>query len=185
MPENPGDVIALAGRRIDAPDAKERRFPATNVELVAARIRALFQEIKPVSLVCSAASGADLIALDVAGQLAIERHIILPFAPEVFCKTSVADSGPEWELRFDLIVTELGVKEELCSLGHPSRDHQAFSAANEEVLRRAQELAAVHCTRAKAVIVWNGVARKGDDNTKQFADAARNAGFPVHEILTL
>ena len=38
-------VVALAGRRIDAPGATERRFPAEHVPEVTTRVRELFIEL--------------------------------------------------------------------------------------------------------------------------------------------
>ena len=178
-------VVALAGRRVDASSAKQRRFPAENVGLVAGRIRGLLEELKPVALVCSAASGADLIALDVAGQLGIERHIIIPFAAEIFRQTSVADSGAEWGERFDGILEQLAKNEEIVSANYAKRGNEAYQATNVEILRRAQQLASAHDTTAEAVIVWNGVARQAEDNTNEFANAARRAGLAVREILTV
>ena len=72
-------VAALAGRRIDAPDAKEARFPPANVARVRERIAAALREHDVVALVASAACGADLIALDEAAKLGIRRRIVLPF----------------------------------------------------------------------------------------------------------
>ena len=62
-------IVALAGRRIDAVNAKERRFPLANVELVRKRIREMLKTEDATAVVCSAACGADLIALSEAASL--------------------------------------------------------------------------------------------------------------------
>ena len=59
--------IALAGRRVDAADASEPRFPLASVPLVRDRLHAFFTERPAAALVSSAACGADLVALEVAG----------------------------------------------------------------------------------------------------------------------
>ncbi len=59
-------VIALAGRRIDAADAAMPRFPLENIPLVRKRLADLLVQERAVALVCSAACGADLIALEEA-----------------------------------------------------------------------------------------------------------------------
>ena len=61
-------VIALAGRRTDAPDAANVRFPPANVDIVKERIRRHLERLTARTLVCSAACGADLVALDAAGE---------------------------------------------------------------------------------------------------------------------
>jgi hypothetical protein len=59
--------IALAGRRVDAPDAP-RRFPPEQVEAVRERIRDALQRHPADTLVAPAACGVDLLALEVAGD---------------------------------------------------------------------------------------------------------------------
>ncbi len=77
-------VIALSGRRIDAADALESRFPLANVEIVWRRIRSMLKEQATRVLVSSAACGADLIALSEANSLGIASRIVLPSSPERF-----------------------------------------------------------------------------------------------------
>ena len=83
-------VVALAGRRIDAPDAPIR-FSPRSVESVRGLLRAYFTEGGASCLVSSAACGADLLALDVAGSLDMRRRVVLPYSPERFRETSVTD----------------------------------------------------------------------------------------------
>jgi hypothetical protein len=64
-------VIALAGRRIDAPDAETPRFPLAAVPFVREQLDALFADRGATALVCSAACGADLVALDAATELGL------------------------------------------------------------------------------------------------------------------
>ncbi len=180
-----GVVIALAGRRIDAPGASQRRFPAENVELVFNRIHAFFEERKPSALVSSAASGADLLAIAAARELGIARHIILPFAAPDFRQTSVADRGGDWGRRFDEEMARLGDTETPICLNDSRRDNQAYKATNVEILKQARQLASAQGTSVQALIVWNGAARQTEDNTNEFANAARNAEIGVAEILTL
>ena len=75
-------IIALVGRRIDAPDA-EARFPLSQAGRVRETIRARLQGCGATALVTSGACGADLLAQDVAGELGLSRRMVLPlpFAP--------------------------------------------------------------------------------------------------------
>ena len=59
-------VIALVGRRIDPPDLTVPVFPFTAVKRVRERIHDLLRNSNTEAMVCSAACGADLIALDAA-----------------------------------------------------------------------------------------------------------------------
>lgn len=88
-------VIAQAGRRVDAANSTTARFPAANVSAVRERIKTKLLQEKPLALVSSAACGTDLLALDLAGELSIERYVLLPAKPEVFRSSSVTDRlGP-------------------------------------------------------------------------------------------
>ena len=49
-------------------------------------------------LVCSAACGADLIALQAAGRVSLRRRIVLPFEPSRFRDSSVVDRPGDWAL---------------------------------------------------------------------------------------
>jgi hypothetical protein len=177
-------IVALAGRRIDAPDAREPRFPLQNIELVRQRIRGFFAQHRPTALVCSAANGADLLALELAGQLAIERQIILPFPAEVFRNTSVIDRPGDWGELFDRVLRNLRQQERVTTLDSaPARG--AYAAANQAILERAQSLASKLQETLMTVIVWNGSSRGERDQTVEFKEAAEAARIAVAEIPTL
>src|SRR5256885_749046 len=57
-------IIALAGRRIDAPSTSTPTFPLPEVDKVREKLAALFESEGATALASSAACGADLIALD-------------------------------------------------------------------------------------------------------------------------
>ena len=99
-------VAALAGRRIDAPDAKEARFPLANVARVRERIAAVLRQHQVAALVASAACGADLIALDEAARLGARRRIVLPFPVDKFREKSVTDRPGDWGALYDRLVRD-------------------------------------------------------------------------------
>jgi hypothetical protein len=178
-------IIALAGRRIDAPDAKEKRFPLEMKDLVYERIRDFFQIHSVSVLVSSAASGADLLALDAAGELKIQRYIILPFERERFRETSVTDRPGNWEEMFDKICGEVEGEGNLIVLEGFREDAKAYSAATEEILNKAESLqSAKEREEVLAVIIWEGKAKDEKDETAAFAENAKGRGFIVKEILT-
>ena len=71
-------ILALAGRRIDDPNEKVVSFPMKNIDSVRSELKALFIFLKPSVLVCSGSCGADLLALEVAGELGIARSMVIP-----------------------------------------------------------------------------------------------------------
>jgi hypothetical protein len=175
-------IAALAGRRIDAADAPPR-FPLANVERVGERLEALLREGSG-ALVCSAACGADLIALEAAGRLGLRRRIVLPFAAERFRATSVTDRPGDWGPLFDRIVGEVAAAGDLVLLGLEEGDEGTYAAANHAILNEAEGLAGGDPPAVVAVIVWEGASRGAGDLTEAFATAARARGHPVREVLT-
>jgi predicted ArsR family transcriptional regulator len=176
-------VIALAGRRTDAPDATNVRFPQANVDIVKERIRRHLERLTARTLVCSAACGADLVALDAAGELGLRRRVVLPFSQARFRQTSVIDRGAEWGSLFDRILAELRVQNDVVTLESVADDVAAYVAANTRILDEAQSAAAT-AEDIVAVLVWEGESRGEDDLTEAFGREARLRGLPVVHVLT-
>ena len=180
----PNAVIALAGRRIDAPHADPPRFPSDSIALVRERIAQSLASERAVALVCSAACGADLLALKEAERLGIRRRIILPFAPERFRDTSVTDRPGDWGSLFDHLVEQARISGDLVVL-HAGEGDEAYAAANKAIIREALALAEIDGPHQRlAVVVWEGAARSDNDATDGFRTLAVQAGFEVRTLLT-
>jgi hypothetical protein len=189
-------IVALAGRRIDPTDAdaEDARFPEANVGLVRSRLRRLLREVRATTLVSSGASGADLLAMDVAGGLGLRRRMILPFEPARFRAASVTDRPGDWGALFDSIVAELGAAGDLVVHAHAGEPDAAYVAVNVAILDEAERLAALQAPPgedsdprpgALAVVVWNGRSRGPDDLTAAFVGEAHTRGHAVTEVSTL
>jgi hypothetical protein len=182
-------VIALAGRRIDKSDAERPRFPLANVELVRERIAALLSAEHTEALVCSAACGADLLALGEAERLGLRRRIVLPFPPERFRKKSVIDRPGNWGPMFDRLVAAARAAGELVILPSTGDDDDAaYAEANQAIIHEAMALVRTNADtrpfRLVAVIVWEGSAREGTDASGGLLNLARQARFEERSILT-
>jgi hypothetical protein len=181
-------VIALAGRRIDGPDTDPPRFPLDHVPLVRRRIANLLSEEHAEALVCSAACGADLIALEEAERFGLRRRIVLPFARNRFRETSVTDRPGNWGPLFDRLVAAAESAGDLVILSSTGDDDAAYAAANEVIISEAESLArsTLGDTRLRlaAVIVWEGSARVGADASGGLLTLAKKAGFEERSVLT-
>jgi len=181
-------IVALAGRRIDATDADSPRFPLSSIELVRSRLHKLLSEKEATALVCSAACGADLLALSVAGDLDMRRRVVLPFTREHFRETSVVDRPGEWGTLFDAICDEVSEQGDLVILGCSEDDEAAYSAVSSAILEEAVRLQTLDKSSDEqailVVIVWEGAARGDADETAAFAKEARSRGLSVEEVLT-
>ncbi len=175
-----GPVVVEAGRRVDAPDASVPRFPPSNVNSVRQRIREFFAREKPIALVCSGACGADLLALQVAGEKHVKRYVILGAEPAEFRKTSVADRPGNWGELFDQVIKSAKVEVLKVPEGQ-----EGYLETNLKLLDRAQALAKEHATSVEALVIWNEKSRGPDDVTAHFMQQAKKRGIGVTEISTL
>jgi hypothetical protein len=188
-------VVALAGRRIDASDAQRPRFPLANVDAVGERLRTLLARLKPSAIVCSAACGADLLALDAARKLEIRRRIVLPFDATRFRATSVVDRPGDWGALFDSLYEEARSRNELVILSHEGGgDQDAYAATNDRIIAEALALLKEQVGRRgaessndgpTAAVVWEGGSWGEGDLTAEFAALARKKGMRVVEVETL
>jgi hypothetical protein len=184
--ESTGAVIALAGRRVDAEGTDLPQFPAGNVTRVRKRLADLLLKERAVALVCSAACGADLVALEEAERLGIRRRVVLPFSPECFRATSVVDRPGGWGPLFDRVVETARATGDLVELDANASDGDtAYAAANEVIVREARSIAAAGRLRLLAVLVWDGAARKRGDATDDFRRLAAASHFDEQTVLTV
>ena len=134
-------------------------------------------------LVCSAACGADLVALDAASSLNIGRRIVLPFDAERFRKESVTDRPGDWGPIFDRNVAELSATGDVVVMNE-SPGTKAYAAATLKILDEAERLAAASQTRVVSIVVWEGQQRSGTDLTDEFRQESHSRNIDVIEVLT-
>jgi hypothetical protein len=149
------NVLALAGRRIDAEGADLARFPVSQVEAVRQRLNRLIVDEQIGAIVCSAACSTDLVALEEAGNLGIRRRVVLPFAKERFRVTSVVDRPGNWGEVYDRVIADVEARGDLIELPPRAGDEgDAYLAANEAIIREVETGAGAG--ERMAVIVWRG-----------------------------
>jgi hypothetical protein len=135
-------------------------------------------------LVCSAACGADQVALEAAGVMGLTRRVILPFDESRFRVTSVVDRGVEWGAPFDKMMAELRAANAVITLPGGADDTASYAAANLTILDDAQALARVVKAAVVAVLVAEGEkAYEGAEGS--FAEEAKRRGLPTVSISTL
>ncbi|MCK1338628.1 hypothetical protein IVB38_22095 [Bradyrhizobium sp. 38] len=173
-------VAVLAGRRIDAMDARVDRFPLQNVPIVKNRIRDVLAIKNIELLISSAACGADLLALEQASLLGIRTRIVLPYEIARFRQTSVTDRPGDWGPLFDRMVSLAEANGELITLDLLS-ERNAFSIANRALIAKATNEDAL---LTLAIAVWEGVCRGSDDSTAEFIRLTAEAGMSLETVLT-
>jgi hypothetical protein len=173
----------MAGRRVDAADAENVRFPLQNVDLVRTRVRAVLEDEMATMVISAAACGADLIALSEAGEMGLRRRVILPFDRARFRETSVADRPGDWGAVYDQILDEVAEKDDLVIL-HGKSDAEAYEETNQAILDETVLLAKETDEQTAAVVIWDGASRGPGDVTQTFVDEAKRRGMEVVEVKT-
>ncbi len=177
----PPAVAALAGRRIDMQHAGHVRFPLAEDDKVFEKIIRRFRKEQVKHLVCSAACGADILALEVANKISIPATIILPFAPHIFREISVTDRPGNWGERFDRILGASHGRNDIIVLGLGTDDEHAFSKTNSQIIHSTL-ISRYH--RKLAFVVWEGKSRGKDDSTAEFINMALSKGLEKMSVLT-
>jgi hypothetical protein len=175
-------IAGLAGRRIDAIDADPIRFPETREDVVASRIAVALKERDVTTLVCAAACGSDLLALDAAQREGIATHIVLPYGAATFRRTSVVDRGPTWGAAFDRLIGDAEARDALSILGLDPDDKRVYEKTNDGILDEALALAGNEPARVIALAVWDGEIVGRTDYTADFTTAACTRGIAVQSI---
>jgi hypothetical protein len=175
-------VAALAGRRIDVPEATTSRFPLARSAAVQSEIRQLLREEGVGFLICSAACGSDLLALEAALELGVRCRVVLPFDEQQFRQLSVTDRPGDWGPLYDRMVASAARTGDLVVLPGSPDDASAFSQANEVIVNSAA--AAASPATAVAIIVWEGQPRGDNDATAEFQRLAHQVGMSERTVLT-
>ena len=185
-------IVAVAGRRIDAADTAVSRFPLARVDAVRAGIREQLGRGGVSWVVSSGACGTDLLALEVAGELGLRRHIVLPFGRALFRETSVTDLPGNWGPLYDRICDEVAAVGELVDLSYPPEGERTYAETNVRIIEQALALGRAEAAaqsasqpNAMALLVWDGASRGPDDLTAHFGRLARANKMPVVEVPTL
>ncbi len=173
-------VAALAGRRIDEPDSTRVQFPLTCVKKVSADLRKLFERGSFTSLVCSAACGADLVAVESAKLLGMTVDIILPYSPSKFRESSVVDRPGDWGPIYDRLIDETAANNRLHILSSDEKGN--YDIATAGILSTATSMASLE--NIFGFVVWEGQPRDEDDATLDFKRQAEKLGLTVHEVAT-
>jgi len=178
-------IVALAGRRIDAPGSPER-FPLIHRELVLGRIGDLFRRRGAKWLVASAACGADLLAHQAGLVQGLRCRVVLPFERERFKATCVLDRPGSWGNLFDRVCDAAAARGDLLIRGDGAGGEVTYRRANAALLDEAEEVARESGTGEEvlAVVVWDVAPRGKGDISADFADQAVRRGLPLEEVPT-
>lgn len=127
-----------------------------------------------VSLVSSLAAGADMIAVEVALELDLSVHLVLPLGLDQFANDFEGPNDPDW-IRLEAIVARINedLSRHTMRVAPGCRKRpDCYHDANQQILRLADFL----------VILWNGEVTTKLGSTGEVAANARFLAMPVVTI---
>lgn len=191
----PTRVLLFTGHRLDAPGRETPRFPPESEdharEMIRAAVEAELARARGeggqaggalVRGIAGAASGGDILFLEVCRELEIPCEIFLAKPRDGYVKASVADAGSGWIDRFDRLLAELPsrVLSEDDDLprwlrGASRDDDSVWQRTNLWMLANALESApdAAHLT---LIALWNGEEGDGPGGTGHMVEVAHDRG---------
>ena len=152
---------------------------------VAREVERVLRELKPSTVVGSAACGADLLVLEAASVLGLRRRVILPFDRVTFRASSVTDRPGDWGARYDAVIEAVSANGDLVELALDANDDATYVQTNVEIFRDAETLSRSTSEDCRALVVWNGRTRGTGDVTEAFLEEADRRGWSPEVINTL
>jgi hypothetical protein len=176
-------VVLFTGHRIDAPDRKKPRFPASQEATAREAIRnavreALGENVDGAIAMSGGASGGDILFLEVCHELGIPRQMYLIIPRDDYVRESVAPSGVDWVRRFNqqLKWATFRVYQPGPALPVWLQDKDKYSIwerSNAWLLHNALWHGNVNTT---LIALWDGGEGDGPGGTKHMTEAARGRG---------
>jgi hypothetical protein len=177
-------VILFTGHRIDEPGRKVARFPNTPAAEAEARrlIReAVVQEQQAggtIIGIAGAASGADILFLEICAELGIATRLYLALPADQFSAASVVSAGPQWVARYNRLTSNaqpriLSERKELPNWLATDRDYGLWERNNLWMMFNAL---AENAARLTLIALWNGLDGDGPGGTKDLVMQVESRG---------
>ena len=174
-------VLVFSGHMVDQAGRAAPRFPDELEAAVARAIDANLEGIRPLAAYGSAACGADILCLERVQALGGEVHVVLPFPPEEFRRTSVDVAGGGWGGRFERL---LGCAHSVTI----ASDHRAtgsvatFEYANLVLTGMGQLRAQMLDTALHGLAVWDPGGGGSPGGTASLVSLWERRGLPIRHV---
>jgi hypothetical protein len=185
-------VLLFTGHRIDSPDRANPRFPANKEGTAREEIRKtvlaeMGENPDSVIAIAGAASGGDLLFLEVCEELGIKkRQLYLIIPRDEYVKASVAPSGPKWVDRFnhqqETATSRVYQQSEALPVWLQSKkDYGVWQRSNGWMLHNALALGGTNTT---LIALWDGKGGDGPGGTQHMVESARGRGARTMVLAT-
>ena len=186
-------VILFTGHRVDAPNREKPRFPATQEATARAAIKSAVEAVvaaasekEQIVAIAGAASGADLLFLEICEELGLSRPIVrrifLIIPRDDYVRESVAPSGPGWVGRFNRQANDQSGKAttryyqgglDLPAWLQDKANYSVWERSNLWMLHNALWLGG---TKTTLIALWDGESGDGPGGTKHMVESAAARG---------
>lgn len=174
-------IVVFTGNMIDQPGRATARFPAQLEAAVREVLRARLAAIAPAAVYGSAACGADLLCLELARELGIETHVVLPFPPGEFRRVSVDIVAGQWGERFERVLAAAD-SVTVASDHHARGSAATFEYANLLLTGMGRLRAQVLDTAMRGLAVWDRRALGSAGGSASLVSLWERHGLPVEHV---
>ncbi len=168
-------VLVVTGHRVDAAGRERPRFPAGREASVRARMASVIERVGPWIGVAGAASGGDLIGLEVLRERGVDAAVVLPLERESYAAVSV---GEAWRTRFEEACAG-AVTVWVTPQGGDPEDGTLWGFGNEMILGTAARRAREWGGDLVVLAVWDGALGDGAGGTADLVARSTSLGVPV------
>lgn len=180
-------IVVFAGHMLDRADRPVVRFPLEREADVRERIKQYLATIRPAFGYSSAACGGDILFCECLLEMDAKLHLVLPCPVVAFKKQSVSFAGPEWERRFQVVLSSATT----CLIANPAD----YAAAANDPASAMGLIYANRVTTGLAVLqaqaldfelhtlaLWDGHPADGPGGTASVVADWQQRGFKPHLI---
>jgi hypothetical protein len=174
-------VAMFTGHMIDKPGRPVPRLPASLEDALRAAVRQQVERVGSVAAYGSAACGSDILYLEALRAAGVETHVVLPFAPEEFLRSSVNCGAGDWGPRFERALAaadSVTVASDHCARGSTA----PYEYANLIVSGMARLRAKVLGSELVGLAIWDGQDAGGAGGAASLVRLWHSQGFAVDEM---
>ena len=174
-------VLVFTGNMVDPAGRPTPRFPADLEPRVRMTIRESLAITRPLAAYGSAASGADILCLELMQELGGETHIVLPFPAAEFRRTSVETAPGDWGRRFDRLL-DTAASVTITSDHRASGSVATYEYANLVLTGLGQLRAQLLDTSVLGLVVWDPQAGAGPGGSASVVAVWQERGIPIQQV---
>jgi len=174
-------LAVFSGHLVDAADRPEPRFPAAQLEPVAAKIEDWLQDKQTQIAVCSLSAGADLLFAESVLKLGLELHLVLPASKlelSALAQLDQISNGPE---RIEKIVNSATSVRELVP-GEAHCEVVDYVYLNAMIFGTAEFLRQPIDGAIAGLAVWDGRQGGGPGGSADAIRGMQDNGWSVSRI---